>query len=295
MNYLHSGYRKAGKILDRDMLYTLSLFALEPIRYIEKYEWRGLSELEKCAIGTYWKSMGDAMGVSFEELPSSSSGGGFRDGLHWLEEVGDWSERYEAEKMVAAESSRVTADETAAVLLWMVPGFLKPLGLGFVSYMMDDRLRKAMMYAYSFIINRTTTDTTTARYEPPSLASSTLFTAIFSARKLLLRHLSLPRPYIFRNRVLSDDPHADGRFPLRIWNAAPYYVQPTLLNRWGPTAWLTRLMGRPLPGDEGEKYYPGGYVIGDMGPRRYEGKGAAEVKRTREWLERERTGGCPFG
>lgn len=143
MNYLHSGYRKGGKLLDKDMLYTLSLFALEPIKWVEKYEWRSLSELEKCAIGTYWKSMGDAMEISYEELPSAPDK--WQDGLQWLEEVGAWSERYEAEKMVPAKTNRVTADETADVLLWLVPDVLKPAGLSFVSYMMDDRLRKAMM------------------------------------------------------------------------------------------------------------------------------------------------------
>lgn len=52
------------------MLYTLSLFVTEPIRFIDAYEWRSLTELEKCALGTYWKSVGDAMGISYEPLPS---------------------------------------------------------------------------------------------------------------------------------------------------------------------------------------------------------------------------------
>lgn len=144
MNYLHGGYRKGGKILDNDMLYTLSLFALEPVKWVERYEWRSLSELERCAMGTFWKSVGDAMEISYEELPSYSQGG-FRDGIQWLEEVAAWSERYEAGHMVPAKSNRETADETTAVLLWMVPEVVKPLGFSFVSYMMDDRLRKAMM------------------------------------------------------------------------------------------------------------------------------------------------------
>lgn len=143
MNYLHEGYRKGGKILDDDMLYTLSLFALEPVKWIERYEWRTLSQLEKCAVGTYWKSIGDAMGISYAALPSGREG--FRDGIHWLEEVDDWSGRYEAEKMVPAKTNRQTADGTTEVVLWMVPGFLKPLGMSFVSYMMDERLREAML------------------------------------------------------------------------------------------------------------------------------------------------------
>lgn len=46
----------------------------------------------------------------------------------------------------------------------------------------------------------------------------------------------------------------------------PYYVRPTVWNRWGPDAWLSRIMGLPLPGDEGERYFPGGYRVRDVGP-----------------------------
>lgn len=133
------------------------------------------------------------------------------------------------------------------------------------------------------------------RYDPPSRASSLLFSTLFALRKFYLRHLSLPRPYFLRHRALSEHPDKDGRLHLRIWDAAPYYVKPTLVNRWGPGAWVSWLMGRPVPGDGGGKFYPQGYVIGDVGPRRYEGKGREEVKRTVERLEAERKGGCPFG
>ncbi|KAJ5732693.1 hypothetical protein N7493_004174 [Penicillium malachiteum] len=35
MNWLHDRYRRAGKIKDGDMLHTLSLFVLEPVRWTE--------------------------------------------------------------------------------------------------------------------------------------------------------------------------------------------------------------------------------------------------------------------
>ena len=38
MNHLHPRYLKAGKISNDDMLYTLSLFALEPVRWVNRYE-----------------------------------------------------------------------------------------------------------------------------------------------------------------------------------------------------------------------------------------------------------------
>lgn len=50
LNFIHGHYRKSGKILDEDMLYTLALFAQEPLKWIERYEWRQLSVVERCAL-----------------------------------------------------------------------------------------------------------------------------------------------------------------------------------------------------------------------------------------------------
>jgi hypothetical protein len=73
-NFLHKGYRASGRILEDDMLYTLSLFATEPIRFVKLYEWREMTEMEQCAVGTYWKSLGDALGISYAILPSGEGG-----------------------------------------------------------------------------------------------------------------------------------------------------------------------------------------------------------------------------
>lgn len=143
MNYLHNTYRSSGKILDDDMLYTLSLFALEPARWVKKNEWRELSEVEKCALGTFWKSIGDAMEISFEKLPSSKQG--FRDGLQWLEEINTWSQQYEEVHMVPHECNKATADQTVKILLWDMPRFITPVALNMVYWLMGDRLRAAMM------------------------------------------------------------------------------------------------------------------------------------------------------
>lgn len=148
--FLHASYRASGKILDDDMLYTLALFALEPIRFINRYEWRELSDLERCAIGTFWKSAGDALGIGYEKLPSGESG--FKDGIQWLEEIAAWSEEYEEKCMVPDAKNRETADQTTSVLLYMLPKVLHPVGLQFVSFMMDERLRKAMLYVETLLL-----------------------------------------------------------------------------------------------------------------------------------------------
>lgn len=143
MNYIHSLYRKNGSIRDDDMLYTLSLFALEPIRWIQRHEWRSLEAFEQCACGTFWKSIGDAMGISYQKLPSAEEG--WEDALQWLDDLAEWSEQYEKENMVPHANNRKTAEQTVAILLWGVPKALKPFGNNIVSVLMDDRLRTAMM------------------------------------------------------------------------------------------------------------------------------------------------------
>ena len=143
MNYIHSGYQKSGKISNDDMLYTLSLFAVEPIRWIDRYEWRTLEAFEKCAFGTFWKSIGDAMGISYENLRSANEG--WVDGLQWLEEIMEWSERYEKRCMVPHLDNRKTADQTVAILLWKIPKPLHSVGKQIVLALMDERLRTAMM------------------------------------------------------------------------------------------------------------------------------------------------------
>ena len=269
MNYIHSGYQKCGKISNDDMLYTLSLFVAEPIRWIDRYEWRTLEAFEKCAIGTFWKSLGDAMGISFENLPSSNEG--WIDGLQWLEEIVEWGQEYEKKHMLPHINNKTTADETINILLWKVPKSLKPAGQVVIHTLMDDRLRKAMMYA-----------------TPPPLATHITHT-LLHLRALLLRYLALPRPVILRAHHLSGQPSKDGTYFALKYVAAPYYMKPTIWNRWGPMAWAEWAMGLPVPGDEGAKYSPGGYRIGEIGPRGFPkvGEGLGRLKETR-------TGGCPF-
>ncbi|KAL8973228.1 MAG: hypothetical protein Q9183_000081 [Haloplaca sp. 2 TL-2023] len=143
MNYIHSMYQKSGAITNEDLLFTLSLFALEPLRWIQRYEWRELEEFEKCAVGTFWKSIGDAMGIDYHRLRSSKEG--WADGLQWLDDVEEWSNRYEEDHMVPNIDNHKTANETVSILLWGVPDTLRPVGERFVSAVMDDRLRAAMM------------------------------------------------------------------------------------------------------------------------------------------------------
>ena len=74
----------------------------------------------------------------------------------------------------------------------------------------------------------------------------------------------------------------------------PYYIKPGFLNRWGPEAWFVYLNKGYIPGSDSEQFYPNGYNILEVGPRRFEGKGIKEMDATAEKLRSERPVGCPF-
>jgi hypothetical protein len=51
------------------MIHTLAMFVLEPQRWIERYEWRPMAELEKVAAFIYWKEVGNRMGI--KDIPQT--------------------------------------------------------------------------------------------------------------------------------------------------------------------------------------------------------------------------------
>lgn len=93
MNYLHSRYRQAGKILDGDLLHTLGSNVVEIFRIVDNDEWRKLTDVEKCAVGIYHKNLGDDMGIPYTSLPSYQTG--WDNGLHFAMELRDWTVQYE--------------------------------------------------------------------------------------------------------------------------------------------------------------------------------------------------------
>lgn len=275
MNYLHSPYIKSGKISNEDLLYTLSVFALEPVRWIGNYEWRQMSDLELCATGTFWKAIGDKMKIDFNPLPSCKSG--WVDGLQWLQEVQVWSEEYERDNMIPAETNRKLALSHLKVIFINLPRSMSVLGTYLVSFLVGERLRTAMMLP-----------------RPPWLLSLSLEKMLL-CRKLILRHLMLPRAEYQRKKYISEEPEKNGRYSSREYLSHPWYVKPTFGRRWGPKAWLTRLLGRKVPGDDGDKYNPEGYKILQVGPERLMKAGSKDMEADLKQMRAARTGMCPFG
>ena len=135
---------------------------------------------------------------------------------------------------------------------------------------------------------------TIGSYPRPPAVYFRVIDGIVAFRKFFLKYIAFPRPSFMRYRLLDDEPDAQGRQGFTRYDAQPFYVRPTLWNRWGLSAWPSRLLGLPLPGDDGDVYYPKGYLIPEIGPKLFAGKGAAAASETKARLRKERTGGCPF-
>ncbi|GES63928.1 hypothetical protein ATETN484_0010000700 [Aspergillus terreus] len=173
LNFLHSHYQKAGKISNDDMLYTLAVLALEPKRWIEEYEWRKLNKMELCAYG-----------------------------LHWLDELAIWVEAFESQHMVPDTNCSLVADYTTDLLNYTLPKPFHNAGKKCVTVLLDERLRKAMMYP---------------RAPAPYYK---IISTIFTIRKNIIKYCMLPRPAFLRYTFKKTNPKT-GRINFTRFDAEP--------------------------------------------------------------------------
>ncbi|EST07852.1 protein of unknown function DUF2236 [Kalmanozyma brasiliensis GHG001] len=171
VNYLHGRWK--SKISNDDLLYTLSTFIIEPAKWIDRYEWRPLSALEKEALFALFYHIGRCMGIA--DIPET------------LDELMEWSVTYEKNYMRFQECNKEVADHTTNLLMYALPSCLHGFARNLVSSLMDDRLREAMGYplAPSWVV--------------------TFKDALFSARALFIRHLLLARSKPLSNIPIAAD------------------------------------------------------------------------------------------
>jgi len=98
---------------------------------------------------------------------------------------------------------------------------------------------------------------------------------------------------MYVSKIGETDPKT-GRHHFNTYLAHPYYVKPDFSSRWGPSAILTRVLGGPVPGDDGNKYAPQGYFFSEVGPENMLNRGIEETNAIEEQLQAERPAGCPF-
>ncbi|KAI1308316.1 hypothetical protein F5Y03DRAFT_393551 [Xylaria venustula] len=275
-NYLHNIYRRAGRISNDDMLYTLSLFTLEPMRWTAEYDWRPLSDMERCALATCFKVWGEDLEIGYESLPSHPSG--WIDGLHWLEELDDWSKKYEERCVEASDTNVEVVNATRELMLCQIPGSLHGVLWGIVAILLGPRVQKAM------------------RIPNPSSSLELFFNLLITLRKYVLRYACPPRPYFLRRVYNYETPDpTTGRYQSQRWLGRPWYVKTTLLDRWGLPAWMLWMNGTAssVVFDDG-KFIPEGYLIEDVGPLAYVGRGRDEMRGNVLALDVKSPLRCPF-
>ncbi|KAI0390836.1 hypothetical protein F5Y17DRAFT_38843 [Xylariaceae sp. FL0594] len=276
-NFLHSKYIREGSITNEDLLYTLSVFVTEPARFARLYEWRSFNEMEWCAYGVFWKSVGDAMGIRYEGLLAGSKQekGSWRDGIDFADDIAAWAKRYEAQKMQPSTIANKPARALIPIITYWIPRPARPFVEEMVCVLMGDRVREAFVLP-----------------EPGIAAAAVVYSVLF-LRRMFLRYLALPRLREAK-RMAETDP-VTGRMRSRVqYGNYPFYVKPTVWNRWGPKAWAVWMYGGKLPGDEPARYMPQGYLWTDLGPTNRMGLGGEEMDADVKRMEGINTGGCPF-
>jgi len=173
LNYLHGRY----SIPNHEMVYTLSVFTLEPCRWIDKYEYRTLTPNEKQALFVYWKEVGLRMGI--KEIPETFA------------ELEKFNVEYEKEKLVYAASNREVANATVAFFFAKMPNFTKGAAEACLRALMDPTLRKGM------------------RYPDNSPFLEKFMHALLITRKYVVRYLCLPRFFPVVRTDFSPVPNQD--------------------------------------------------------------------------------------
>lgn len=81
MNEMHARFR----IPNEDFLYVLSTFVFEPMRWIERFGWRQLTEAEKAAMFHYYRDLGRRMGIHDvpDDLPAFEAFNRDFEGMHF--------------------------------------------------------------------------------------------------------------------------------------------------------------------------------------------------------------------
>lgn len=140
MNYLHAPYIKSGKIRQEDLVYVLFASVVEPIRFMNKYEWRQVTDMEVAAMGTMWKYIGDMMEIDFQAVLDKNQ---WKDGIEFLDDLTAWAETYEDEFMRPLDEVHHLGEVLMNMMLKSYPSFVRPLTYEVVLVLLGDRLRRA--------------------------------------------------------------------------------------------------------------------------------------------------------
>ncbi|KAL2787359.1 hypothetical protein BJX66DRAFT_286356 [Aspergillus keveii] len=261
MNWIHRQY--GNKITNEDMIHTFALFVLEPLRWIERFEWRPLLQVERVAVFVYWREI--AMRMGMVGVPAT------------IDELGGWVEEYEKTHMYFAESNVACVEATLGLYVRFLPKVLQGFGKWVGAALIEPRVRPLVGVA-----------------EPPQWVVG-LVEGVLDVRAWVIRMLFLPR---FKAVDASGEVDAKtGRVRRKVYAFEPWYVSETWVLRVLKALGLGMAMGRPLPGPE---FLSDGYLPEELGPKEFKEKSRedvlADAVRMREYARHGggSTLGCPF-
>jgi hypothetical protein len=243
INYLHGLYR--DQISNDDLLYTLSLFILEPIEWIRKYEWRVLSSIEEQARFLYYKELGIRMGI--ENIPST------------LNDLEKWTKDYEEKHMIYSKNNQICGEATLALMIIQYPKFMQSFIRKVLLSFVDERLRVSM------------------GFEKAPFWMKYLTRFLLNIRAFVLRYCVLPRfyPDDFGQGPTSCPLNKNGRYQRTKYLFEPWYVRETWWNK------TFSLIGK-RPGYE---YRSEGFKVDELGPEKLAGKGLEAMKKDVEKMK----------
>jgi len=130
MNQMHGAY----PISNDDKRYVLCTFVTSPIRWIDRYGWRRLTELEKTASANYYRELGRLMGI--KQLPATH------------QEFADVQDQYEGKHFGFDDGGLAVSEATLKLMATFGPNRFAPRAVvtRFAKALMDDSLLGAFGY-----------------------------------------------------------------------------------------------------------------------------------------------------
>ena len=126
LNKLHENY----KISNNDFLYTLGIFVVTPVRFINRHSYRRLGAYEVDCVHQVMSRMGEKMGI--RGIPPTYAS------------MRDWFDAYEEKNMRFEKSNGRVGKATLDFFLKPFPRLLRPVVEEFVLLILDERLKASL-------------------------------------------------------------------------------------------------------------------------------------------------------
>ncbi|KAI9281618.1 hypothetical protein BY458DRAFT_499131 [Sporodiniella umbellata] len=203
LNELHGKYH----ISNDDYLFTLYLFAIESIRWINQWEWRKLDVREENAIFKVWYDIGKKMNI--QNIPDT---------------LGQWQRlRKECEKTMVKyhPNNWECAESSINHLALRLPPGTKFVLFSILPCVLED------------------SDCIAFNLQPPSATKRALFNAVMYIRSWFIRHLCLPRSKPCLRTPFY--PNKEGRFvPLYFMYKPEIYKDGYRIEELGPERFMPK-------------------------------------------------------